>query len=222
VVVTNVRTGVERTLVTSDGGQYAAPLLPPGIYTARAQRRPLRIPVDVVAGPGRMSHDGRSGAHLEVTTEAVTVSAVGRLRDDHHQITGWIDRGQIDQQPLNGRNVLELAKLEPGVTNPARVSGGRVFVAPLGAGLNPIPRIGFTRVTVDGMNIETPGTVGSVLQISPDVVDQMQMSSANFDMSTGLATSGPSTSSHDPAVTGSPQARSLCTAIDDGPSTRSR
>ena len=65
-----------------------------------------------------------------------------------------------------------------------------MFVAPLGAGLNTIPRIGNTRVTVDGASISTPGTAGVLLQISPDVVQEFQISTANFDQATSLTTSG--------------------------------
>ena len=63
-------------------------------------------------------------------TESVTVAATQPLiRHDHHQVGGVVTRDQIERLPLNGRNFLELAKLEPGVTNPARLADGRVFVS---------------------------------------------------------------------------------------------
>ena len=124
-------------------------------------------------------------------TESVTVAATEPLiRHDHNQVGGVVTRDQIERLPLNGRNFLELAKLEPGVTNPARLPDGRVFVGSLGGGLQTIPRIGSTRVTVDGASISTPGTVGILLQISQDAVQEFQMSTVNFDPSTSLTSNG--------------------------------
>ena len=127
-------------------------------------------------------------AHI---TESVTIAATQPLiRRDHHQVGGVVTREQIERLPLNGRNFLELAKLEPGVTNPARLADGRVFVSSLGGGLQTIPRIGSTRVTVDGASISTPGTVGVLLQVSQDVVQEFQISTVNFDPSSSLTSNG--------------------------------
>ena len=76
------------------------------------------------------------------------------------------------------------------MTNPARLADGRVFVSSLGGGLQTIPRIGSTRVTVDGASISTPGTVGVLLQVSQDVVQEFQISTVNFDLTTSLTSNG--------------------------------
>ena len=60
----------------------------------------------------------------------------------------------------------------------------------LGAGLQTIPRVGYTRVTVDGASITTPGTIGTLLQISQDVVQEFQISTVNFDPATSLTSNG--------------------------------
>src|SRR5437867_13242984 len=103
-------------------------------------------------------------------SEIVTVrGAVPLLRYDHHQLGGVIKREQIENLPLNGRNVLELAKLEPGVTSPVRGNANRTFIAALGAGLQTIPRVGLTRVTGDAARTNAFGTIGTARQTSPEV-----------------------------------------------------
>src|SRR5439155_6101323 len=108
-------------------------------------------------------------------TEAVSVTAARpSLAADHHQVASVVTREQIDALPLNGRNFLELAKLEPGGTPPQRGTNRRVFVAMLGSGLQTTPRVGYTRVTVDGVSINTIGAIGTSLQLSQDAVQEFQ------------------------------------------------
>ena len=121
--------------------------------------------------------------------DTVTVrGAVPLVRYDHHEVSGVITREQIENLPLNGRNFLELAKLEPGVTSPVRGAFNRTFVPSLGAGLQTIPRIGFTRTTVDGASIHPLGTIGTSFQVSQEVVQEFQMSTVNFDQGTSPTT----------------------------------
>ena len=60
----------------------------------------------------------------------------------------------------------------------------------LGSGLPTIPRIGYSRVTVDGANIGTPGTVGVLFQVSQEVVQEFQIATVNFDQAMSLSSNG--------------------------------
>lgn len=104
-------------------------------------------------------------------------------------VGGLVSRAQIENLPLNGRNFLELAKLEPGGTAP-QSSLNRTFVPILGSGLVSFPRIGYTRMTVDGASIMAIGAPGAAQTVSQDVVQEFQISSVNMDLSTGLGSSG--------------------------------
>jgi hypothetical protein len=191
VEIINRDTGQSRSLTTLPDGGYVAAALPSGLYRVSVEAaafKRLEREASVEAGTTTTVD-----VVLEVgdVTERVTVGGtLPVIQRDDHQIGGVVTRDQIDRLPLNGRNFLELAKLEPGVTNPARLNDGRVFVSALGGGLQTIPRIGSTRVTVDGGSISTPGTVGVLLQVSQDVVQEFQIATVNFDPTSSLTSNG--------------------------------
>jgi hypothetical protein len=189
--ITNAATGQSRIATTSSEGRYAADALPPASYE-------IVLEVTGFKRLQRAAHvEAGTTTSVDLTVEvgdmSETVSVAGApplLHHDQYQVGGVVSRTQIESLPLNGRNFLELAKLEPGVTNPARLPDNRVFVSSLGAGLQTIPRVGNTRVTVDGASIAPPATVGVVLQVSQDVVQEFQMATVNFDTSTSMTSNG--------------------------------
>ena len=186
IVIVNLDTGATRAVVTNTDGAFAAGALPPGPYRVMIEApgfKRLEREVRVEAGTTTTID---SVLELGEVRETVVVKAAApALRRDHHQISGVVSRDEIEQQPLNGRNFLELAKTQPGVTNPSRAAFGRTFVPSLGGGLNTVPRVGYTHVTLDGSSINSLGAVGTNMQISPDVIQEFQMSTVNFDPSTG-------------------------------------
>ena len=190
VSIVNAGTRQSRDQTTSQQGLFTAAALPPGLYRVTIQAAGFkRTERDVVVEAGTSDS---IQVRLEVGNVAETITVTESptpIRRGHHQVGAVVTRQQIDAIPLNGRSFLELAKLEPGVTS-SRLSDGRTFVSFLGAGLQTVPRVGATRVTVDGVNITTPGTAGVLLQVSPDVVQEFQIASANFDVATSLTSNG--------------------------------
>ena len=191
VLLTNLDSGLSRSLSTSSGSDYLAPALPPGTYHVTAEATGFRLSERVATvDAGTTTTVNFTLAILE-TTENVKVTEVAPLMHyEQHQVGGVITRVQIESLPLNGRNSLDLAKLEPGVTNPIRGGNNRVFVPLLGAGLQTPPRIGYTRATVDGGDINLIGTPGTVLQVSQEAVQEFQIATVNFDLATSLTTDG--------------------------------
>ena len=143
VDIINRHTGQIRTLTTSVEGVYSAAALPAGVYQIAVEAVAFkRLEREAIVEAGTTTTADIT-LELGALTESVTIAATQPLiRRDHHQVGGVVTREQIERLPLNGRNFLELAKLEPGVTNPARLADGRVFVSSLGGGLQTIPRIG--------------------------------------------------------------------------------
>ena len=189
VVITNKETQARRELVTATEGDYSAPALPAGVYEVLAEApgfERLRREVLIEAGTTTTVD---LPMHVGPSTETVTVSGASpQLRYDTYEVSSVVTRAQTEGLPLNGRNFLELAKLEPGAQQPTRASNNRTFVPLLGA---PVAQSGrATRVTVDGGSIMEIGNGGAAMGFSQEVVQEFQVSTVNFDLSTGVTGSG--------------------------------
>jgi hypothetical protein len=191
VTLVNQETGQTRTLSAAAEGSYSAAALPPGVYEVTADATGFKRLTRAAHVEAGTTTTVDLVVDLGEVTVTVTVPGVQPLMHyDDHQVSGVVTRAQIENLPLNGRNFLELSKLEPGVTHPVAANDNRVFVAPLGAGLQTIPRVGYTRMTVDGASITTPGTIGTIFQVSQEVVQEFQLSTVNFDPATSLTSNG--------------------------------
>src|SRR6266852_4975623 len=123
VTITNVDTGVARTLETNDAGDYVAPSLPPGLYKLvveatgfkKVERGGIRLEVakdlrlDVTMQPGSVSEV------VEVTEQVPLVETT------NDTLGGTFANKSINDLPLNGRDFQNLVILRPGVQ---RTTGG--------------------------------------------------------------------------------------------------
>ena len=188
ITVTNVVTGLKRELKSNADGQYSVAALPAGRYEVRTQlagfRQTNRQATVVVGSTTTVDLTLQVGS----VTEVVTVdAATSQISYDSHKIDGVIGRTQIESLPLNGRSFLQLAFLEPGVgvgTQSLAQYNAQFSVSVLGASS------GKTALTVDGGNVRNSLEGGSSQNFSQEVVEEFQISSANFDLSTGIAASG--------------------------------
>jgi hypothetical protein len=117
----NVGTGLSRTAVTDTLGTYAIPGLPVGVYevTINLQgfKRIVRTGVNLELG-----ENARVDVKLELggAEETVTVQADALHVDTRSTTLGaTMSERQIEELPLNGRNVLALAQMLPGVSQVA-------------------------------------------------------------------------------------------------------
>ncbi|MGB8131256.1 MAG: carboxypeptidase regulatory-like domain-containing protein [Candidatus Angelobacter sp.] len=190
VTITNKGTGQSSKLTTSSGGSYATGALTPGEYQVRVeakgfQTQVLSVPVQVgniAAGSARLTL-GQSTEVVEVTGSAVAVNT------EQATVQGVISTEQIENLPINGRNFLDLAQLEPGV----QIQDGGNF-DPTKNGFSSISfggRFGRTaRIEVDGIDISDE-TVGTTTQNLPaSSIQEFQVSQSSLDMSTELTSSG--------------------------------
>ena len=188
VALTSHDTAAVRTIAASSQGVYSFPSLISGSYELRATAPGFRTTVqDVTVETGAIT---TVDLHMQLgqPKEVVQVeAATPQLDYDKQSVDGVVTRAQIDNLPLNGRSFLQLAELEPGVTaNYAGVGEyNRQFdVSILGRGSESV------RITMDGATVNDSITGGSQQNFSQDVVQEFQISAANFDLSTGITAGG--------------------------------
>ncbi len=186
VTVTNVATGVETKSTTDQEGRYQALQLPIGTYKVKVERQGfktletsaytleinqvLRLDVKLTAG-------GRNEV-IEVTGEAAVVETVNPTLGA--SVTG----DTIVNLPLNGRNVLALATLEPGVTphNPDDGSAGTFNIA--GA------RSDSVTFLLDGGVDNNLLNNGVVFTPNPDAVEEFRILTSNYTAEYGRNAGG--------------------------------
>jgi Carboxypeptidase regulatory-like domain len=188
VTITNKSTGAARDLQSGADGAFAAASLAAGQYEVRAEAPGFRVllrPTTVETGSTTTVNMAMLvGKNVDVVT---VEAAAATMNYESNTVQGVVTTQQIDSLPLNGRSFLNLAQLEPGVlvtpANPAQFNA-QFSVSVLGG---PASR---TSMTVDGGNVRNPVEGGSGTNFSQEVVQEFQLSSTNFDLSTGITAFG--------------------------------
>src|SRR5690242_17673548 len=185
VTVRNKDTGATRVVETAGDGSFSVPTLLAGPYDVIIEApgfQPTVTPVEVATGS---TTSVKVSLQVSTRQEAVTVVGTSALIDlESNKVQGVVNRTQIENLPLNGRSFLNLAQLQPGVTvalgNPAQFNA-QFNVSVLGGPAS------HTAITVDGGNVRNPVEGGTGQNFSQEEVQEFQISTANFDLSTGIA-----------------------------------
>lgn len=190
VIIKNKDTGNTLTLTTSSAGVYSTVSLNPGNYTIRVENTGFKsseLNVVVQVGnvtPGNIQLQiGSASATVEVASTTVEVNT------EQASVQGVLNKDQIENLPVNGRNFLDLAQLEPGV----QIQDGGDF-DPTKVGFSSISfggRFGRTaRIEVDGVDVSDE-TVGTTTENIPaSAIDEFQLSQSTLDLSNELTSSG--------------------------------
>ena len=116
VTVTHLDTGVSRTTATGDSGRYSVPQLFAGNYRVSASMAGFDAPqLELLLDP---SQDTEQSFQLSVGAPSHVVevaSSAARINLKPYEMATVIDEKQIQQLPLDGRNVLALAGLSQGI-----------------------------------------------------------------------------------------------------------
>jgi Carboxypeptidase regulatory-like domain len=181
ITLKDTHTGWIRAAASRSDGQYQIEDLSPGDYeiaiaaptfATTAQVQTLQVGADKTLNfelrPGQV----RNRIDVRDTTSGVNLT--------NSQIGDNVSQVQVDNLPLNGRNFLELARLEPGVSV--------VSVANPGAFGNTFERVSLpgalfseTRISVDGATTNDRLNGGTLLNFSQESVQEFEIASFSLD-----------------------------------------
>src|SRR5450755_1124627 len=190
VIITNTGTGQSLNLTANTSGAYSSGPLDPGTYKVQVSAKgfssvseTLTVEVGNTTSANIKLQVGQESQIVEVQASTVAVNT------EQAEVQGILTSDQIANLPVNGRNFLDLAQLEPGV----QIQDGQNF-DPTKAGYSSISfggRFGRTaRIEVDGVDVsdETVGT--TTTDIPASAIQEFQVSQSSLDMSTELTSSG--------------------------------
>src|ERR1700733_1781430 len=188
--ITATDTGTVRIVTTDSAGFYSVGPLNPGNYTVTVTKGGFqKLSVTTVVRTGTAT-SGSFKVTLGASTETVEVNA-GALQINTEQIgvSGVVTREQIDALPVNGRDILDYAQLEPGVI----LQSGQSF-DPTKAGYSAISTSGVggrtTRILLDGQDI-TDETVGTTIYNVPSgAIQEFQLNRSTQDVSGSVTSTG--------------------------------
>lgn len=194
VTLTNTGTGEHRSMTTLDSGDYQFVNLVPGAYKIeiensgfkRYTRDGINVEVDRAVRVDVPMQVGNLNQQIEVT-------AATPLLQTENASQGQVIQGRsVQELPLNGRNVLNLVALAPGVVpqgnSMASLTGQNVFSAgnyQIGGGT-----ANQSATLFDGVTVNTNYGNAVVLVPSQDVVSEFRVQTNNNTAEYGAFTGG--------------------------------
>jgi Carboxypeptidase regulatory-like domain len=190
VTITNRGNGQASTTSTSSSGTYNSGGLIPGDYLVRVEAKgfkTVQVPIVVqvsVTSAGNVRVDvGQESQVVEVQGSSVAVNT------EQATVQGVLTATQIDNLPVDGRNFLDLAQLEPGV----QIQDGQTF-DPTKAGYSSISINGVfgrtPRIELDGLDISDENVGTTTQNVALSSIQEFNIGRSNLDLSTELTSSG--------------------------------
>jgi hypothetical protein len=191
VAVVGAETGLRRTTVTDDAGQYRVTNLPPATYDVSIElhgfdtaiRKDVTVTIgETVLADFQLKVSGIAGV-VDVTSEAAVVDTERAAQ------ANTIEQKYIRDLPINRRDYLTYTLLMPGVTDSTRVASDQDFR------VKQTPQSGLSfygsngrgnSVTVDGGEFNDDAG-GVRLNLSQDAVQEFQVNRSNYTAELGGA-----------------------------------
>lgn len=181
IVITNAETHSVRETVTDATGFYQVLALPIGNYTVAADHKGFN-PVNTNSSKLEINQSLRIDIRLEVgtKTETVTVDSTATTVETINPTMGsTISDRSVQDLPLNGRNVLDLALLQPGVLPADNPNNLSATSATMGFSISGGRNDSNTFILDGGANNDLLDN-GVVYNPNPDAVQEFKVLTSNF------------------------------------------
>jgi len=190
ITIVSVDTGSTRSFTTDAAGVYSIGPLVPGNYTVRIEKEGFTsLSVKTVIRTGTATNGNYKLTLGDATTTVEVNAGALTLNTEQAGISDVITTEQIKSLPVNGRNFLDLAQIQPGVI----LQSGESF-DPTKAGYSAISVSGVsgrtTRILLDGQDI-TDETVGTtIFNVSAGAINEFQLNRSTQDVSGDVTSTG--------------------------------
>jgi outer membrane receptor protein involved in Fe transport len=191
VTAKNKATGSLRNINAGNDGLFAFENLPPGEYEVKVEAQGFAtqtLSVLVQVGNATTSNFGLSVGAVNQVVDVTGGPPV--INATESSLGGVVNQRQIQELPLNGRSFLSVAGLEPGVNvNYVATSGPGNNNNFFQVSIAGAPQ-SMTVITVDGARTNDRVTGGTSQNFSAETVQEFQISTFGFDLSTGTVSAG--------------------------------
>jgi hypothetical protein len=189
ILVTNEGTGINRSAVGNNDGTFTVPNLSPGLYTVQVkvpgfktfEQRGVELNVGKTSDVSVHLEVGHADETIEVSADQVMeqVSTDGRISDT-------VEKEQISDLPVPGRNVLFLISLSAGATNvPGSTTSGGKLTNPPAVAVNGNRFRGNNYVLDGSMDTYVLDEGTPAIMPSLDSIDEVQVQTDNFSSEYG-------------------------------------
>jgi hypothetical protein len=183
-------TGVTRKTASDNSGFYSVGALNPGNYSVTIAMQGFQtLTVKTVVKTGTVT-SGNYALTLGSASTTVEVNASAlQVNTEQPGVSDVISREQIEKLPVNGRNFLDLAQIEPGVI----LQSGESF-DPTKAGYSAIATSGVsgrtTRILLDGQDITDESVGTTIFNVSQGAIGDFQLNRSTQDVSGDVTSTG--------------------------------
>ncbi|HEU0251495.1 MAG TPA: carboxypeptidase regulatory-like domain-containing protein [Pyrinomonadaceae bacterium] len=189
IKVSNSANNLERTVTSDENGFYTVTNLPVGTYTIEAEQKGYKkalVSGQNVTADGRLTVDLKLEAGEVSETVEIVAAAGETVNTTSGEVARVIDRQQVQNLALNGRNYIQLLSLVPGValinddqlelstslaTNNQSINGNRGQT---------------NNVTVDGgFNLQSGSNASQINNVGIDYIQEVKIQTSNFSAEYG-------------------------------------